>query len=114
MSAKDEKAVETAHSETYGEDIKIEQVQPTLDYAGSHAKIDPVEIKLVRKLDLYILPIAWFMYWFNFLDRNAITIARLDGIEKELNLKGVEYQTCISILFVGYILGQIPASKSKC
>ena len=113
MSSRDEKAIETAHSETYAEELKVEQVQPTLDYAGSHAKVDPAEIKLVRKLDLFILPIAWTMYWFNFLDRNAITIARLDGIEKELNLKGVEYQTCISILFVGYILGQIPASKSN-
>jgi hypothetical protein len=51
------------------------------------------------------------MYWFNYLDRNAITVARLDGLEKELNLTSTEYQTCVSILFVGYILGQIPSSK---
>lgn len=50
------------------------------------------------------------MYWLNYLDRNAITLARLNGLEKDLGLKGVEYNTCVSILFVGYILGQIPSN----
>ena len=47
-----------------------------VDYAGAHAKIDPAEIKLVRKLDLWIIPTLWLMYWLNFLDRNAIALAR--------------------------------------
>lgn len=50
-------------------------------------------------------------YLFNYLDRNAITVARLDGLEAELNLSSTQYQTCVSILFVGYILGQIPSSE---
>lgn len=107
MSLPDEKTIESFHKES-----QTEEVKPQLDYAGSHAKFDPAEIKLVRKLDLYILPILWLMYWLNFLDRNAITVARLDGLEKELKITGVQYQTCISILFAGYILGQIPASKN--
>ncbi|KEF52227.1 uncharacterized protein A1O9_11854 [Exophiala aquamarina CBS 119918] len=105
MSINDEKMIEASHRES-----QLEEVKPRLDYAGSHAKIDPAEIKLVRKLDLYILPVLWLMYWLNFLDRNAITVARLDGLEKELKITGVQYQTCISILFVGYILGQIPSN----
>ena len=47
-----------------------------VDYAGAHTKIDPIEIKLVRKLDLWIMPTLWLMYWLNFLDRNAIALAR--------------------------------------
>lgn len=69
------------------------------------------EKKLIRKLDWFILPLLWLMYWFNYLDRNAITVARLDGLEKELNLTSTQYSTCVSILFVGYILGQIPSSE---
>lgn len=80
------------------------------DYAGARGKSDPAEIKLVRKLDLWIMPILWMMYWLNFLDRNAIAYARLDGIEKELNLSGSQYATCVSILFVGYIAAQLPSS----
>lgn len=50
------------------------------------------------------------MYWLNYLDRNAIALARLNRLEKELRLTSTQYQTCVSILFVGYILGQIPSN----
>ena len=44
------------------------------------------------------------------LDRNAIALARLDDLEEDLNLTSEQYQTCVSILFVGYLLGQIPSN----
>ncbi|KAH7002775.1 major facilitator superfamily domain-containing protein [Fusarium venenatum] len=69
------------------------QILTGVDDTGAHSKIDPAEIKLVRKLDRIILPMLWIMYWFNYLDRNAITVARLDDFEKELNLTSTEYQT---------------------
>ena len=50
------------------------------------------------------------IYRLNYLDRNAIALARLDDLEEDLNLSGTQYQTCVSILFVGYILGQIPSN----
>ncbi|KAK5170693.1 uncharacterized protein LTR77_005283 [Saxophila tyrrhenica] len=81
-----------------------------IDYSGAHEKTDPVEIALVKKLDLWIMPMLWGMYWLNYLDRNAIATARLDDLESDLNLSSSEYQTCVSILFVGYILGQIPSN----
>ncbi|KAK1570108.1 major facilitator superfamily transporter [Colletotrichum navitas] len=88
-----------------------EKKPPTaVDYSGAAAKTDPAEIKLVRKLDLWIMPTLWLMYWLNYLDRNAIALARLNGLEKQLGLSSVEYSTCVSILFVGYILGQIPSN----
>ena len=52
----------------------------------------------------------WLMYWLNYLDRNAITLARLNGFQKDLGLTSAQYSTSISILFVGYILGQIPSN----
>ncbi|KAL2682389.1 hypothetical protein Neosp_006839 [[Neocosmospora] mangrovei] len=85
---------------------KVEKV----DYSGAHEKTDPKEIALVKKLDRWMMPMLWSMYWLNYLDRNAIALARLNDLEKDLNLKGTEYQTCVSILFVGYILAQIPSN----
>ena len=41
------------------------------------------------------------MYFFNFLDRNAMINGKLDGLATDLNLQGTEYNTCVSILFVG-------------
>ncbi|CAI6026026.1 unnamed protein product [Clonostachys chloroleuca] len=81
-----------------------------VDYSGAHEKTDPKEIALVKKLDRWIMPMLWSMYWLNYLDRNAIALARLNNLEKDLNLKGEQYQTCVSILFVGYILGQVPSN----
>ena len=43
------------------------------------------------------------MYFFNYLDRNAIALAKINNIDDDLNLTGSQYQTCVSILFVGYV-----------
>ncbi|KAF9874419.1 hypothetical protein CkaCkLH20_07982 [Colletotrichum karsti] len=80
------------------------------DYSGAAEKADPAEIALVRKLDRRIMPILWAMYFLNYLDRNALPQARLNTLEEDLNLKGVEYNTAISILFVGYLLMQVPSN----
>lgn len=42
------------------------------------------------------------MYFLNFLDRNAMVNGKLNSLSEDLKLKGTEYNTCISILFVGY------------
>ncbi|KAF9632825.1 putative vitamin h transporter protein [Lasiodiplodia theobromae] len=80
------------------------------DYSGAIAKTDPEEIALVRKLDWRIMPTLWCMYFLNYLDRNAIAQARLNDLEDDLDLHGSQYNTAISILFVGYLLMQIPSN----
>ncbi|QRD88807.1 putative pantothenate transporter [Aspergillus flavus] len=109
LSDTDEKP-DTLHREyTLGQDgVKSPQHQG--DYSGARKKTDPVEIRLVRKLDTWIMPTLWLMYWLNYLDRNAIALARLNDLEEDLNLSSSEYQTCVSILFVGYLLGQVPSN----
>lgn len=97
------------HQETNGFTKQIPIVEKQ-DIFGSHEKTDPREIALVKKLDRRIMPMLWSMYWLNYLDRNAIALARLNGLEEDLNLTSTQYQSCVSILFVGYILGQIPSN----
>lgn len=46
----------------------------------------------------------------SYLDRNALPNARLQHIEKDLGLVGEQYNTCISVLFAGYIALQIPSN----
>ena len=46
----------------------------------------------------------------NKLDQNAIANARLNGLEQDLGLRGSQYNTCISILYVGYLFAQIPSN----
>jgi len=80
------------------------------DYTGAVAKTDREEIALVKILDRRIMPSLFCMYFLNKLDQNAIANARLNGLEKDLRLKGSQYNTCISILYVGYLLAQIPSN----
>ncbi|KAF4773596.1 MFS transporter [Colletotrichum scovillei] len=81
-----------------------------VDEFGAHTKTDPQEIALVKKIDCYILPILWIMYFLNFLDRNAMINGKLDSLSRDLKLKGTEYNTCVSILFVRYLCDQIPSN----
>ena len=46
------------------------------------------------------------VYILNYVDRNALPQARIQGLEEDIGLEGVQYQVCLSILFVGYILMQ--------
>lgn len=48
------------------EDV-VKPEAPAGDYSGAHEKSDPKEIALVRKLDWWIMPILWVMYWLNYL-----------------------------------------------
>ena len=68
------------------------------------------ERKLRRKIDLRLLPMAIIMYIMNYLDRNNIAAARLGGLESDLKLVGNQFQVTVSILFVGYVLMQIPSN----
>lgn len=75
--------------QTNGADSEMAKPIPTVektDYSGAHEKTDPREIALVKKLDRWIMPMLWSMYWLNYLDRNAIALARLNDLEEDLNL----------------------------
>jgi hypothetical protein len=59
----DEKTI-VSHTETLSptqtNDDFLEKLdrQPTFDYSGAHRKTDPKEIRLVKKLDWYIMPMS--------------------------------------------------------
>ena len=81
--------------------LQVAETTENADYSGAVGKTDAVEIALVKKLDWRIMPTLWAMYFLNYLDRNAIAQARLNNLEDDLGLVGSQYNTCISILFVG-------------
>ena len=50
------------------------------------------------------------MYFLNYVDRNAIAQARLNDLEEDLGMSGSDFNTAVSVLFVGYVLMQIPSN----
>ncbi|KAK7206464.1 MFS transporter [Myxozyma melibiosi] len=71
---------------------------------------EEMEKKLKFKIDMTIMPVVIAMYILNYLDRNNIAAAKLGTLREDLNLTDTNYSTCVSILFVGYILMQIPSN----
>lgn len=74
------------------------------------AELSLNEKKLVRKLDLHLIPFVMLAYLLSFLDRVNIGNARLYGLEEDLNLVGNQFQTAVSILFVTYIAFEVPSN----
>ncbi|GAP88653.1 putative allantoate permease [Rosellinia necatrix] len=66
--------------------------------------------KLLRKVDIHLLPLLVAMYLLNFLDRNNLSQARLDTLEEDLGMTGTDFNLATSILFVGYTLMQLPSN----
>ncbi|KAL5455860.1 hypothetical protein PMIN06_004237 [Paraphaeosphaeria minitans] len=99
------KAMEPGHGLSHG---KIQP--PPLVAAMSQEYRLEAEAKLRKKIDTRLLPMIILMYIMNYLDRNNIAAVRLAGLQDELNLTSTQYQTTVSILFVGYILMQVPSN----
>jgi hypothetical protein len=56
--------------------------------------------RLLRKIDIRLLPLLILMYLLNFLDRSNLAQARLGTLEKDLGMKGTDFNLATSILFV--------------
>ncbi|KAI0729320.1 MFS general substrate transporter [Fomitopsis betulina] len=68
-----------------------------------------LEKKLLRKLDMR-MSILIVIYILNYIDRNNVSAARLRGFESDLHLVNQEFNTLLGILYVGYILMQVPSN----
>lgn len=61
-----------------------------------------LEKKIVRRLDMTLMPCLWVLYFFNYMDRASIGQARLSTLDEDLNLTGSNFSTAVSILSLGY------------
>ena len=50
--------------------------------------------KVLRKMDLHIIPILTILYLLCFLDRGNIGNAKIEGLSEELHLTGSQYNWC--------------------
>ncbi|EON62513.1 hypothetical protein W97_01736 [Coniosporium apollinis CBS 100218] len=73
-------------------------------------QLNALETGFRRKVDRRLLPTLIGMFLLNILDRNNIAAARLQGLEEDLDLHGNQYYTALMILYVGYILMQVPSN----
>ncbi|KAJ5998414.1 hypothetical protein N7451_006224 [Penicillium sp. IBT 35674x] len=109
MAKSDAEQIE--YQETFAKGAELEQDALYQAYVSKspewHQKMTR---SLLRKVDLHLLPFLILMYLLNFLDRNNLSQARLGSLEKDLGMKGTDYNLATSILFVGYLLMQLPSN----
>lgn len=60
-----------------------------------------VEKKLVRKLDLFTIPVYVIIYFFSFLDRSNIGNSKAAGMATDLKLKISEFNVIMTLLADG-------------
>ena len=70
------------------------------------------EKRLLRKLDLRVVPIIAVMYMLAFIDRANLGNAKIQGLEDDLhmNLKSHDYNIASFVFFVPYILCEVPSN----
>ncbi|TVY71267.1 MFS transporter prlL [Lachnellula suecica] len=68
------------------------------------------EKKLVRKIDLYIMPMLWIMYIMNYVDRTNIGNAKVAGMDVDLDLDSNRYAWVLSVFFFGYLICEVPSN----
>jgi hypothetical protein len=74
-----------------------------LDYDDMTAEEKIQDKKLLRKIDLLILPLATLNYFFSSMDRNDIGNAKLAGFQTDNHLTNLNYSTVVAVFYAGYV-----------
>ncbi|KUJ11093.1 MFS allantoate transporter [Mollisia scopiformis] len=81
------------------------------DYSALNSHIDPkAERRLVRKLDMYIIPFICITYLITYIDKATLGYAAIFGMTKDAHLVGTQYSWLGSIFYFRYLFFEYPTS----
>ncbi|KAL4875013.1 major facilitator superfamily domain-containing protein [Aspergillus karnatakaensis] len=66
--------------------------------------------RLLRRIDLYLLPLMAVSYMFQFLDKSAMSFTAILGLEEDLDLHGNDYSWASSVYYFGYLAASYVAA----
>ncbi|KAJ8653364.1 hypothetical protein O0I10_011015 [Lichtheimia ornata] len=107
MSLSDRTPLLEGHSQENSNEVEEEEDPVTLATGEYDAQL---EKRLVRKYDLMLLPFLSLMYLFSSLDRSSLGNAVLDNFEEDVGITPDQFNTSITIFYVGFLLFQIPSN----
>lgn len=70
-------------------------------------KLEINQTKLMRKIDICVVPPLALLYFLAFLDRVNISNAKVYGMEADLGLHGNQFATALTVFFVPYIVFEV-------
>ncbi|KAH8894776.1 MFS general substrate transporter [Thozetella sp. PMI_491] len=82
-----------------------------LDPAVTRASFSHLdEAKILRKMDIRLLPMLALLYLLSFLDRGNIGNAKIEGLQEDLHLLPNEYNLCLTVFFFTYAAFEVPSN----
>ncbi|KAL1919592.1 uncharacterized protein VTP21DRAFT_1523 [Calcarisporiella thermophila] len=98
-----------------GQKVEIDEQQKfelfELEAVEKQNVFDEVKLKrILRKVDVRIIPTMMVLYFLAYLDRSNIGNARLANYEADLNLNEDHFYWSLQVFYFGYSLCEIPAN----
>jgi len=66
--------------------------------------------RVLRKVDMRLVPLLSLLYLVAFIDRSNIGNAKIAGMTDELKMSGMQYNTAVTLFFVPYTLLEVPSN----
>ncbi|KAJ4303953.1 hypothetical protein N0V88_001554 [Collariella sp. IMI 366227] len=91
--------------------VDVEQVDAVAVPAvtlESFAHLD--EKKILRKMDMRLIPMLALLYLLSFLDRGNIGNAKIEGLQEDLDLTDDQYNWCLTAFFFTYAAFEVPSN----
>ncbi|KGQ98239.1 D-galactonate transporter [Candida albicans GC75] len=90
----------------------VDQVmQFVLDHQNTKVVLDEAtDKKLLRKIDMYMLPVMCLLYCFQFMDKSSTSYASILGLREDFNMVGDMYSWTATAFYLGYLAFEFPAS----
>ncbi|KAF4772040.1 hypothetical protein HAV15_011099 [Penicillium sp. str.  len=96
------------------------EAKPSMDFATLHASTGEAESnlvmtaaeerKLVRKIDLHLIPLMSILYLLQYLDKTSLGYTAIMGIIEDAKLVGTQYSWVSSFFYVGFLAASPLAS----
>lgn len=68
------------------------------------------ESKIYRKVDVRLVPMLALLYLISHLDRSNIGNAKIEGLEEDLGMSGIDYNIAVFMFFISNILCALPSN----
>ncbi|EDO16034.1 hypothetical protein Kpol_1067p6 [Vanderwaltozyma polyspora DSM 70294] len=99
-----EGSLDKEKKEMYTDEREIQPTTTATEYDGIPSINHPLEKRILKKMDMFIIPLMGLMYFLSNLDKSNIGNAEVAGLSESLHLKGKEYNTCVTVFFATYVL----------
>ncbi|OKL62570.1 hypothetical protein UA08_02139 [Talaromyces atroroseus] len=68
------------------------------------------DARVLRKLDIRLIPMLAVLYLMSFLDRGNIGNAKIEGLAEDLHMSGSQYDLTLTVFFLTYAFAEVPSN----